>query len=175
MSAVGAGVFAFACWHAEEVKETGYETETDDADSDTDTGKDTANDTDADTGMETAADTETDISKASLGAKVVNTASINPDDADNIYITVDTDEDLLSTEDGGTTWDNVDTTLGFDATALTTLFSGAYFLNRYFVAGDNGADLDVLYSPNNGSSDTNVEDATLGAKANITNIEVTET
>lgn len=118
--------------------------------------------------------TNTDISPASLGAKVVNTAAINPNDGNDIYITVDTDEDLLQTTDGGSSWSTIDATLGFDATALIVLFSGRYLDNRYFGAGNNGADLDILYSPNNGASDKNVEDATVGALAAIIALEVTE-
>lgn len=118
--------------------------------------------------------TNTDISPASLGAKVINALHVNPSDENEMIATVDTDEDLIHTTDGGTTWSTLDAALGFDATALWVMWSGAYYPHRLFVAGHNGTDLDVLYSPNAGSSNENKEDATLGGKANITNIEATE-
>jgi len=79
--------------------------------------------------------TNTDISPASLGAKVVNTAVINPSDSDEIIISVDTDQDLKHTSDGGTTWTDWDAALGFDATALWALWSGTYFPAPLFCGG----------------------------------------
>ncbi len=117
---------------------------------------------------------ETDISPASLGAKEVNTLVVNPSDADEFVIGVDTDEDLEYTSDGGTSYTEWDATLGFDATALAVLFSGAYMPHRYFVAGDNTTTLDILYSPNEGSSDSDVSGATVGALTNISGLEFTE-
>lgn len=118
--------------------------------------------------------TNTDISPSSLGAKVVNGLVVNPSDANEIVITVDTDQDVLYTSDGGSNWSTWDAALGFDATAFELLWSGLYFPHRYFVAGDNGADLDILYSPNAGANDTNVEDATVGALTNVCDLQVAE-
>lgn len=120
------------------------------------------------------AGTNTDISPASLGAKVVNTLSVDPSNSDEIVITVDTDQDLKNTVDGGTTWTDWDAALGFSATALYTLWSGAYFPHRYFVAGDNTTTLDILYSPNEGSFSSDVSGATVGALTNISGLDVTE-
>ena len=116
--------------------------------------------------------TLTDISPASLGAKVVNTCAPNPNNEDEIIITVDTDQDLLYTSDGGTTWTAWDAALGFNATALAGIWSSQYAPHRYMVGGDNTTDLDVLYSPNQGNQSANLEGASLGAQAAITNIEV---
>lgn len=118
--------------------------------------------------------TNTDISPASLGAKVVNALAVNPSNEDEIVISVGTDEDLLYTSDGGSNWSTWDATLGFDGTALWVLWSGLYISHRYFVAGDNGADLDLLYSPNEGTSSNNEENAALAAQANICSLEATE-
>ncbi len=117
---------------------------------------------------------ESDISPASLGAKEVNTLAVNPSDADELVIGVDTDEDLKYSDDGGSSWSDWDATLGFDATALAVLWSGAYMQHRYFVAGDNATTLDILYSPNQGNNDTDVSGATVGALTNISALEVTE-
>jgi hypothetical protein len=115
-----------------------------------------------------------DISPPGLGAKVVNTLQVNPSGGSEAVITVDTDQDVKHTSNGGTTWTDWDAALGFDATALWVLWSGAYFAHRYFVAGDNGVDLDLLYSPNEGVSRQNKENASLEAQANICNVEATE-
>lgn len=114
-----------------------------------------------------------DVSPASLGAKVVNTLRCNPGDGDEWECTVDTDQDLLHTTDAGT-YTALDSALGFDATALAVLWSGQYFPHRHFVAGEVGAgDLDLLCSPNEGASDTNVEGATVGAADGIVSLEAT--
>lgn len=119
--------------------------------------------------------TNTNISPSGLTTKVVNTLEDNPSNASEIVITVNTDQDLKYTLDGGATWSNWDAALGFNATALKVMWSGAYSEHRYFVAGQVGVgNLDLLYSPNEGVSDSNRENASLAAKANITNVEVVE-
>jgi len=118
--------------------------------------------------------TNTNISPTTLAAKVVNTMAVNPSDINELLVSVNTDQDLKYSSDGGTTWTDYDTALGFDATALWGLWSGQYAPNRYFVAGDAGATLDLLYSPNAGSSDTDVSGAALGAETNICNVEVAD-
>lgn len=119
-------------------------------------------------------DTAGDISPASLGAKVVNTLAVNPSDPDEIWITVDTDQDLLHTVDGGANWTALNGALALDATALAVLWSGAYRPDRGFIAGDNGADLDLLYTPNDGETVQDLAGATLGALTNICSLEVVE-
>ncbi len=120
-------------------------------------------------------DTVADISPASLSSKVVNTLAINPDGVSEAIITVDTDQDLKRTNDGGVTWTDWDAALGFDATALWPLWSGLYFPHRYFVGGEvGGGDLDLLYSNNEGASSENFEGTALGILGGITAIEATE-
>ncbi len=116
--------------------------------------------------------TLTDISPSSLGAKVVNTCQTNPANEDEIIITVDTDQDLLYSDDGGSTWTTWDATLGFDATALAGIWSSQYAPHRYMVAGDAGADLDLLYSGNQGNQSKNLEAAGLAAQVDICSVEV---
>lgn len=119
-------------------------------------------------------DTTSDISPAGLGAKVVNCLAVNPSDPDEMWATVDTDQDLLHTADGGATWEALNSALALDATALAVLWSGAYRPDRGFIAGDNGADLDLLYTPNDGATVQDLAGATLGALANICSLEVAE-
>jgi len=94
---------------------------------------------------------ESDISPASLAAKEVNTLAVNPSDANEIVITVDTDEDLKYSDDGGSTWSDWDATLTFDATALALLWSGDYSLHRLFASGQVTGSAVLYYSPNEAS------------------------
>lgn len=112
------------------------------------------------------------ISPASLGSAVVNTAAVNPSNFDEIIITVNTAEDVYYTADGGTTWTAWDTLLGFDATALAALWSGDYDYHRYFTAGVLITTAQLLYSPNEGES-TYDYTGTMSV-ANVTNLEWTE-
>jgi len=98
-------------------------------------------------------DVVTDISPASLAAKVINTLAVNPGGISELVASVDTDQDLKNSDDGGTTWVDWDATMGFDGTALAVLFSGAYFPHRYFTGGQTGGTGELRYSPNEGSSD----------------------
>lgn len=118
------------------------------------------------------AETNTDISPASLGAQIVNTMEADPSTTDNLVITVNTAQDLVASTDGGSNWSTWNAALGFNATALKMLWSGDYDLHRLFVAGDNLTDLDLLYSPNEGANTINMENAGLGAQANICSIDV---
>jgi len=122
-----------------------------------------------------SAGTVADISPASLGAKIVNTLSVNPGNGQEISLTVDTDEDLKNTVDGGSNYTDYDATLGFDATAIWMLWSGQYFDHRYFIGGEVGVgNLDLLYSPNAGASSNNEEGVDLGVLGEISGIEATE-
>lgn len=117
----------------------------------------------------TGVDTVTDLSPASLGAKVANTMVVNPSGVGEAWATVDTDQDLLRTTDGGTTWPALDATLGYDATALDVLWSGANWPDRAFVAG-KPASVQLDYSPNELESKEDQASAALAATANICSI-----
>jgi hypothetical protein len=114
------------------------------------------------------------ISPAGLTTKIINSLAVNPSDAEEMWATVDTDQDLIHTLDGGSNWETLDGSLGLNATALAVLWSGAYVLDRGFIAGDNGTDLDLLYTPNEGASKADQAGATLGAAAGICSLEVAE-
>jgi len=119
--------------------------------------------------------TTTDISPSSLGAKVVNTLNVNPADVQQITASVDTDEDLTGTTDSGSNWTAWDSSLGFDATGLSVLWSGQYFPHRYLVGGEVGAaNLDLLYSPNAGANSLNKEGVALGLLGDISGVETVE-
>ncbi len=89
-----------------------------------------------------------DISPPSLGAQVINTFGLNPGNADVMYATVDTAQDLLQSIDGGATWATLNSALGVDATALLGLYNGQYFPDTLFFGGVDT----LLYSPNEGAT-----------------------
>lgn len=115
---------------------------------------------------------ETDISPPGLGAQVVNCLAIDPNNPDEIWVTVDTANDLLRTLDGGSNWDTLTNALGFSATAMAINWGSEVEYHIGFVAGDNGADLDLLYTPNEGSEFDDYAGAGLGAQTNICGVEI---
>lgn len=118
------------------------------------------------------AGSNTDISPTVAGTKTANTCAPNPASADSAALSIDTDQDLVYTDDAGTSYTTWTAALGFNATALALLWNGLRELHQVFVAGDNGIDLDILYSPNEMNQSTNAEDATLGAKTDICSLEI---
>jgi len=114
--------------------------------------------------------TNTDKSPASLSTKVINTLTVNPDNADEMWCTVDTDQDLLYTPNGGDDWITLNAALGFNATGLATI----YLTNRpdrAYIGGNNGVTLDVLFTADSGATTTDKSGATLGAADGIVGIE----
>ncbi len=110
-----------------------------------------------------------DISPAGLGAKVCNALQVNPSGVGEAWATIDTDEDLLRTQDAGATWPALDAALGFDATAISVLWSGGYALDRAFIAG-KPASVQLQYSPSEGADKADMANAGLAAVANICSV-----
>lgn len=118
-----------------------------------------------------AAASNTNISPTGLTTKIVNTLEIDPSETDRIIVTVDTDQDLLLTEDGGTTWDTLNAALGFNATALKVFWSGDYDYSRLVVAGQVTGAASLKYSPNEGASLSDITGANLVAAADVVGLE----
>lgn len=118
--------------------------------------------------------TNDNISPTGLTTKVANCLAVNPSNVDEVAITVDTDQVVKYTPDGGTNWGDWAITLGFDPTALYTLWSGQYEAHRFFVAGNTGAAVELLYSPNEGVTSDDLASVALAAVANVVGIEVAE-
>ncbi len=112
---------------------------------------------------------EVNISPADLTTKVVNTLCPNPSDPNEFIITTNTDNDLLHTADLGATYTTLYATLGFGATGLAVRWDDP---DRVYVAGYDGADVDLLYSPNAGAYFTDVSGAALKAASDVTNLEL---
>jgi hypothetical protein len=114
--------------------------------------------------------TNTNISPAGLGTAVVNCLAVNPSDANEIYITVNTAQDVMYTVDGGATWETLNSALGFDPTALRVFWGGEYE-DDILLIGGKPASVQLLFSPNAGTYTSNIAGASLGATANIVGIE----
>lgn len=115
------------------------------------------------------AETVTDLSPGTLGAKVCNTLEVNPSGVGEAWATIDTDQDLIRTQDAGATWPALDAALGFDPTALDVLWSGGYALDRGFIAG-KPASVELQYTPSEGADKQDQANAGLAAVANICSI-----
>jgi hypothetical protein len=123
---------------------------------------------------------ETNISPAGLTTKVVNCLAVNPSDPDEIIITVNTDQDLLRTIDGGDNWETLNASLTFNATGLAVAWGGPSTSSGQgdgephgiYVAGNDGVDTFLLYSPNDGLVLGEVTGAALTAVANVVGVEV---
>lgn len=115
------------------------------------------------------------ISPVGLADKVVNVLAINPSDPLEMWCVTNTDQDLLHTADGGASWETLNSALGFSATALAVLWSGAYEPDRGFIAGAvAGPAAQLLYTPNEGASSADLASVALAAVANICSVEVAE-
>lgn len=112
---------------------------------------------------------ETNISPAGLTTKIVNCLVPNPSDPDELAITVNTDFDLLLSANLGTSWATLYASLTFNATGLAIKWDE---LATVFVAGYDGADVDLLYSPNAGDSVADVSGAALKAALNVCSLEL---
>ncbi len=114
-------------------------------------------------------ETNTDLSPGTLGAKVCNTLEVNPSGVGEAWATINTDQDLIRTQDAGATWPALDAALGFDPTALDVLWSGGYALDRGFIAG-KPASVELQYTPSEGADKQDQANAGLAAVANICSI-----
>jgi len=114
--------------------------------------------------------TNTNISPADLTTKIVNCLVSNPSDPNEFIITVDTDQDLLHSDDLGAAYSALYATLGFNATGLAVRWDDP---DRVYVAGYDGADVDLLYTPNEGASVADVSGAALKAAAGVVGVETT--
>ena len=114
--------------------------------------------------------TPADISPPGLGAKVVNTLAVNPSNAEEIMITVDTDQDFLFTQDQGATRETLNAALGFDATALHVRWPGGYEENIGYVAGTPAAS-QLLFSPNEGADFDDIAPPDLDNAGGIVGVE----
>jgi hypothetical protein len=111
------------------------------------------------------------ISPAGLTTKVVNAAAVDPSDSDHIIVCVNTDQDLLETRDGGANWIDLNTVLGFDATALAVHWQTFPEYDIIYVVGQVTGAAQLTYTPNSGSSLSDITGGTMSA-ANVASLEL---
>jgi hypothetical protein len=114
----------------------------------------------------------TNISPTGLTTKVVNGLAVNPSNADEIIITINTDQDLLRTIDAGANWVSLNAALGFNATALAVVWQAEIEKHRVYAAGQVTGAANLLYSPNSGTYFSNITGANLVAATNVAGLEV---
>lgn len=106
-----------------------------------------------------------DISPASLGSNVINALDINPEDANQIWATINTAQDLIQTLDGGDNWVILNNALGIDPTALKV----TVWPDAAFIGGNSGSSV-LLFTDDGGSTVDDEAGAALGAADNIVGI-----
>ena len=104
----------------------------------------------------------TNTSIGPVTSQVITGLQVNPSDTEQLLCSVNVDEDILYTTDGGTIWTAWDVATGLPTmTDLITLWSMDPDLNRYFVSGDDGVETLIDYSPNEGAEAIKVQDGPL--------------
>ena len=111
--------------------------------------------------------TNTNISPTGLTTKVINALACNPGDANEVWLTVNIDQDLLQTIDLGANWTTLNAALGFDPTDLLVFFSGSFEYSTLYFCGAIAAVAELRYSPNEANTLSDITGAALGASANI--------
>lgn len=105
--------------------------------------------------------TNTDISPASLGAKIINVLNVNPtalyDGNVEIVAHVNTDNDVIYSDDSGATWTTWNAASGVTATALEIIWGGSYFPHGYILGGNNTT-AELWLSPNEGGTSLEITD-----------------
>lgn len=119
-----------------------------------------------------AAGTNTDISPTSIGAELIQPLRVDKDDIQHIVAVNRNDQDMLDTEDGGTTWNTKNSALGQSPDAMGILFLGQYFPWGGFVGGNDGVDESLDYSANEFNSFREDTSAGLQGVGSIVGIEI---
>lgn len=114
---------------------------------------------------------ETNISPSGLSTKVVNGLAVNPSDPNEIIVTVNTDQDILSTIDGGATWGTENGAVAFDPTALAVLWQSAEEYHIVYTAGQITSAAELRYSPNTGNTLLDATGANLAAADQVVGLE----
>jgi hypothetical protein len=118
-----------------------------------------------------AAVTNTDISPTSIGAKIIQPLRADPGDIDHIIAINRDDQDAIETEDGGSNWSALNAALGIEVDAMDIGFFGPYIDDVGVIGGDDGADQNLSYTPNEFTSLREDTSAALKAVSNIVSVD----
>ncbi len=92
--------------------------------------------------------TNTDISPSSIGAELIQPLQVDLSDINHIVAINRNDQDALETDNLGGSYATLNTTLGQSVDAMDLAFFGAYFPFGGFFGGNDGADENLEYTPN---------------------------
>jgi hypothetical protein len=116
-------------------------------------------------------ETNNDISPASVGAKLIQPLSADPGDINHIVAINRNDQDAIETIDGGSNWSTLNATLGQTVDAMDVGFFGQYVNDVGVIGGNDGADENLSYSPNEFASLREDTSAALKAVGSIVSID----
>lgn len=119
-----------------------------------------------------AAVSNTDITPTSIGTDVIQPLQADENDVQHIIAINQTDQDALETEDTGSNWSTLNATLGQTVAAMALAFFGDYFPFGGFFGGDDGADENLEYTPNEFANLREDTSAALKAVGGITAIDI---
>lgn len=119
-----------------------------------------------------AAGTNTDITMPSIGAELIQPLQVDPSNVDHIVAINRNDQDALETTDGGFTWSTLNAALGVTVDAMDLIFFGAYFPFGGFIGGNDGADENLSYTPNEFANLRDDASAALKAVGSIVSIDI---
>lgn len=119
-----------------------------------------------------AAATNTDISPTSIGAELIQPLEVDPDSIAHIVAINRNDQDALETDDTGANWSTLNATLGQSVDAMALAFFGQYFPFGGFFGGNDGADENLEYTPNEFTNFREDTSAALKAVGSIVSIDV---
>ena len=118
------------------------------------------------------AGTNTDISPTSIGSKVIQPLRSDPSSIDHIIAINRDDQDAIETDNDGSSWAALSVALGQTVDAMDALFYGAYDPFVATFGGNDGADENLEYSPNEFSSFREDTSAALQAVGSIVSIDM---
>jgi hypothetical protein len=115
-------------------------------------------------------ETNNDISPASVGSKLIQPLRADPGDINHIIAINRDDQDAIETEDGSS-WSTLNATLGITVDAMDVGFFGPYIDDVGVIGGNDGADENLSYSPNEFVSLREDTSAALQAVGDIVSID----
>lgn len=114
--------------------------------------------------------TNDDISPTSIGAELIQPLKVDLDDINHIVAINRNDQDALETDNLGVSYATLNATLGQSVDAMDLVFFGTYFPFGGFYGGNDGADENLQYTPNefaNLREDTSVALKAVGSIVSI--------
>jgi hypothetical protein len=114
-----------------------------------------------------------DVSPSSIGTDVIQPLQVDRGDNSHIIACNATDQDALESDDTGASWSTLNATLGLTPVAMALAFNGQLQPADGFIAGNDGTDTRLTYTPNDFATLREDSGATLDALA-ITSLDLVQ-